>query len=206
MVLGYVAELQLKKNLENKGIEYLGKSDDHDRKNKGDLRIRYKGHTFIVESKSLQTNSIKQIDGVYTGKAQCDASDRRTVNLPDGSSLETTLLLYGEFDILAVNIFAFQEEWRFVYTKNQDLPHSKAKKYSATQQPHLIASLVTVGLPVEEPFTEDLTDLLDEIIKERESGEAPKPLVIERHNSGDEPTIEIDVPEENSEITQKSLF
>jgi hypothetical protein len=45
----------------------------------------------------------------WQGKAQVDASDSRTISLPDGSTMKTTCLLRGEFDILAVNCFAFGE-------------------------------------------------------------------------------------------------
>lgn len=192
MVLGYVAELQLKKNLEEKGIKYLGKSDDHDRKNKGDLRIQYKGHTFVVESKSLQTNYITYENGVYSGKAQVDASDKRTVTLADGTSQNTTLLLYGEFDLLAVNCFGFGNQWRFLYAKNSDLPHSTYKKYPVEMQEQLIASLIPVTYPPVPPFREDPFALLDEIIAERESGDAPKPLVIEKHDES--PKLEFEIP------------
>ena len=44
----------------------------------------------------------------WKGKAQVDASDRREVVLPDNSRVTTTCLLKGEFDILAINVFAFE--------------------------------------------------------------------------------------------------
>ena len=73
-------------------ITHSVKHDDHDRKKKGDLVVTYKGRPFIIESKSLQTHSIRKDGDVWTGKAQCDASDRRTVKFADGSTLETTCL------------------------------------------------------------------------------------------------------------------
>ena len=67
-------------------VTTLTKDDDHDRSRKGDLRITYKGHEFIVESKSLQTARNKTLDdGTFAGVSQVDPSDRRTVTLPDGS-------------------------------------------------------------------------------------------------------------------------
>ena len=64
MLLGYVAELKLKELISVlPDISYTYKFDDHDRKKKSDLYIIYRGKAFDVESKSLQTNTIKFNDG-----------------------------------------------------------------------------------------------------------------------------------------------
>jgi len=135
MLLGYVAEYKLRslwfKNKSNVALQV--KHDDHDRKKKGDLVVTYRGRDFVIESKSLQTHSIRKDGEVWLGKSQCDASDRRTVVFPDGSVLETTCLLAGEFDILAVDLFAFEDQWRFIFAKNADLPRSTYKKYTPEQ-------------------------------------------------------------------------
>ncbi|MEW6587072.1 MAG: restriction endonuclease [Nitrospirota bacterium] len=137
MILGYLAELKLEKLwLSGEEITEVRKGDDHDRKRKGDRVIRYKGQKFIFESKSLQTGMIRQTDKGWVGKAQVDASDRRDVILPDGSKVTTTCLLKGEFDILAVNVFAFENKWRFVFAKNSDLPTSNYEKYTEYQRKH----------------------------------------------------------------------
>jgi hypothetical protein len=149
MLLGYVAEYKLR------GIWFANrpevtlyvKHDDHDRQKKGDLVATYKGRSYIIECKSLQTNSVCNEGGVWRGKAQCDASDRRTVTFADGSTLETTCLLAGEFDILAVNLFAFEGQWRFIFAKNINLPRSTYRKYTPEQQSKLLASLVPVSWP-----------------------------------------------------------
>jgi len=96
--------------------------------------VRYKRHEFIFESKSLQTATIKKTDDGWMGNAQVDASDRRELILPDGNTIITTCLLKGEFDILAVNVFAFEDTWRFVFAKNSDLPTSSYKKYTEYQR------------------------------------------------------------------------
>ncbi|MGI8469092.1 MAG: helix-turn-helix domain-containing protein [Pyrinomonadaceae bacterium] len=169
MLLGYIAELKLKELISVlPDISYTYKFDDHDRKKKGDLYIIYRGKAFDVESKSLQTNSIKfdKTTGSWTAKAQVDASDRRNVRLPSGKILNTTLLLRGEFDILAVNCFGFGGEWKFLFAKNTDLPSSTFKKYDESDRRELIASLVTVSLPIKLPFYESLKDLLDSMIEE----------------------------------------
>jgi hypothetical protein len=166
MVFGYVAEIKLRELLEaNSQVELIIKVDDHDRKRKGDLRIRYKGREFRLESKSLQTDSVKQLpDGTWTGKTQVDGSDRRMVRFEDGSSLETTLLLPGEFDVLAVNCFAFEDAWFWLFAKNQDLPRSNFAKYTPAQRQGLLASLVTVQKTATGIFTPDVFALLDTMI------------------------------------------
>ena len=129
MIMGYVAEFKLTKLLEvNADVSESMKYDDHDRTQKGDRVIVYKGHRFVLESKSLQTHSIRKDGTRWTAKAQVDASDRRTVIFPDGTKLNTTCLRVGDFDILAVNLFALEGKWDFVFAKNSDLPRSSWKR------------------------------------------------------------------------------
>ncbi len=101
------------------------------------------------------------------GKAQVDASDRREVILPDGSTVTTTCLLKGEFDILAVNVFAFEDTWRFVFAKNSDLPTSSYRNYTEYQRRHLLATLVEVHWPPKPPFSEEPFTLMNEVIQNR---------------------------------------
>jgi hypothetical protein len=172
MLVGYVAEYKLRRMwfMGKPGVTLDVKHDDHDRKKKGDLVVTYQGHRFVVESKSLQTHSIRKEGDVWLGKAQCDASDRRSVTFADGSTLETTCLLAGEFDILAVNLFAFQDEWRFVFAKNSELPRSTYRKYTPQQQSELLASLVSVSWPPQPPFSDEPFSLMDEILRTSSSG------------------------------------
>lgn len=169
MMLGYVAEKKFHdKFLNHPDITEKAKDDDHDRSKKGDRRIVYKGKTLIIEVKSLQTATVKQLgEDKWEGKSQVDGSDRRIIKFPDDSELNTTLLLKGEFDLLAVNCFAFGEKWRFAFAKNKDLPTSNFKKYSAEQRNQLIASLVPVTWPPKAPFTDNPFKLLDELISEK---------------------------------------
>ena len=165
MLLGYLAELKLEKLwLRRGGISNASKHDDHDRKKKGDRIVTYKGKKFIFESKSLQTNMIEKTDEGWTGKVQVDASDRREVMLPDGTKVNTTCLLRNEFHILAVNVFAFEDKWRFVFAKNTDLPSSKYKRYTEYQQSQLLATLVTVHWPPKPPFHEEPFTLMNEML------------------------------------------
>ena len=89
--------------------------------------------------------------------------------------MNTTLLLRGEFDVLAVNLFAFEDQWQFLFARNSDLPTSTYRKYTEVQRQQLLASLVTVTLPAEPPFYTDLCQLLDEMIAEG-SGHDPDEL------------------------------
>ena len=168
MILGYLAELKLEKLwLSGNNVSEVTKHDDHDRKKKGDRVIRYKGQEFIFESKSLQSATIEKTQEGWRGKAQVDASDRREIVLPDNSRVTTTCLLKGKFDILAVNVFAFEEKWRFVFAKNSDLPMSSYRKYSLYQRQHLLATLVTVHWPPRPPFSDEPFTLMNEIIQKR---------------------------------------
>ncbi|MDX2161917.1 MAG: restriction endonuclease [bacterium] len=171
-LLGYVGEYKLRALLTaHPEVTTLVKPDDHDRKKKNDLEIVYQGHSFTIEVKSLQTNSIRRslTDGIMKGNVQVDASDRRLVKLSDGSSLETTCLLCGEFDVLAVNLFQFREQWDFAFVLNRDLPKSRSKKYTAVQQNELLATLVSITFPLQPPFTTNPFDLLDVLINESSS-------------------------------------
>lgn len=178
MLLGYVAELKLKEIITSfPEISYITKFDDHNRKKKGDLYIVYHGRAFDVESKSLQTNSIKYDadEKVWKAKTQVDASDRREIIFPSGDRLNTTLLLRNEFDILAVNCYAFEKKWDFVFARNKDLPCSTFKGYSIEERQALIASLIPVTYPPKPPFYSDLRQLLSEMTDE---GLGAEPIVI----------------------------
>ena len=173
MLLGYAAEHKLQEMwLSGEDITYIGKPDDHDRTSKGDHVIEYMGERFIIESKSLQSRMVEKDGDIWRGRAQVDASDRRPIVLADGSRFETTLLMVGEFDVLSVNCFAFNQEWRFVFAKNTDLPRSTYRRYPAGVREQLIASLVSVSWPPESPFTEDLREILDRIIEDRRTSDS----------------------------------
>ena len=167
MVVGYAAEQKLRVYLQSRDeIIYIGKPDDHDRHNKGDHVIQYRDHRLTIEIKSLQTRMVTRDGDTWHGRAQVDASDRRTVILADGSALETTLLKVGEFDVLAVNCFAFGQGWNFVFAKNEDLPRSRYRNYTDEVRQQLIASLVPISWPPEPPFSVNLLEVLDSLISD----------------------------------------
>jgi hypothetical protein len=165
LMLGYVAEYKLRKfYFGDPRISALVKEDDHDRQHKGDIRFNYRGKTFRVECKSLQTNLVKKADEGYKAVYQCDASDSRIVKFSDGSEVKTTCLLIGEFDLVAVNLFALEEEWRFAFALNRDLPRSKYKKYTPLQQKELLASSMPITYPFKPPYQTDPFVLLDRLL------------------------------------------
>jgi hypothetical protein len=104
----------------------------------------------------------------YRGAFQCDASDRRKLELADKEIVETTLLKVGEFDILAAGIFGFRGEWEFGFALNEDLPRSTHGNYSQKVRDQLIASLVPISLPLTSPFVSDPFTLLDILVERKE--------------------------------------
>lgn len=101
----------------------------------------------------------------YMGAVQCDASDRRSVKLSSGRSIETTCLLVGEFHILAAGLFSFREEWDFGFALNEDLPRST--NYTSEVNRELLATLIPVTWPLTEPFSADPVPLLDRIVDQQ---------------------------------------
>ena len=167
-LFGYVAEHKLR-NLLFSGPKFghVIRYDNHDRGRKGDISFTYKGAEIRVEVKSLQTASIKKTEQGLTGNAQCDASDRREVVLPNRRKVETTCLVVGTFDLLAVNVFEFTKKWVFAFARNADLPRTKSAKYAAEEQKYLLATSIPITWPLSSPFTEDPLPLLDRIAKEK---------------------------------------
>ena len=169
VMFGYVSEYKLRKLwFSDQRITNLMKYDNHDRSKKGDLSFFYKGIEVRVEVKSLQTRSIRRHEDQIVGRFQCDASDRRQVTLPNKQKLETTCLVVDEFDLLAVNLFEFTQDWRFAFAKNTDLPRSRFPKYTPTQQKYLLATLIEVTWPLQPPFRSEPFEVLDAIVTEKQ--------------------------------------
>lgn len=170
MIFGYVAERKLR-TMWFSGARFrdVVKYRNHDRLEKGDLGITYRGERIRIESKSLQTATVRRTNGGYTARFQCDASDRRRVSLPDGTTIETTCLLVGEFDLLAVNLYAFGLGWKFAFARNRDLPRSRYPKYPSAVRQQLLATLMDITWPLQPPFEAEPYRLLDQIVQERSS-------------------------------------
>jgi hypothetical protein len=171
ILLGFIAEYKLAQIWfsNDPRVDSLERYKNHDRTRAGDLGFRYKGVLVSVQVKSLQSSSVLKTKTGYKGTFQCDASDRRLVRLPNGESVETTCLLVGGFDLLAVNLFEFGQEWRFAFAKNSDLPRTTSSKYTPEQRKFLLATSVRITWPLQPPFYEDPFTVLDTIVAEKSS-------------------------------------
>lgn len=182
-VMGYTAEIKCKSMYfsDRPDITDIYKPDDHDRVEKGDWVMTYKGHRIACEVKSLQTNSLRPMkSGKVSPKYQCDASDRRVVTFSDDSTVETTALLVGEFDMLALNIHAFDGSWNFVFAKNADLPtmegatRGAGKNYTPLQQKQLIKTLIPIDFkPDPSIYSFNPYEIMDSVIEDRKRGTDP---------------------------------
>jgi hypothetical protein len=168
IVYGYVSEMEFERHYlkTRKSIERYSKDDDH-QKTKADRTVIYKGKPITIQIKSVQTNSIRFERGTFVAKVQNDASDRRRVRLPDGSTLETTCYVVGEYDILAVSLHPFTGTWRFAFKENSKLLRTTSKKYSRTQQQHLLATLETMPYPLDATWTEDFDAILETVHRQK---------------------------------------
>lgn len=170
MIVGYASEHHLHKIFKSdQRVDEVGKDDDHDRSGKGDMKFLYKNRIFRIESKSIQTNSIKKTgeDPVsYKCSYQCDASDSRLVTFSDGSSVVTTSLMVGEFDIVAIPLFPLTGKWEYAYALNKDLPRaSSKKKYTALQRVELLSTSMPLVYPLQGIYKSNIYELMDEILK-----------------------------------------
>lgn len=167
MILGYVAELMFERHLPNRYAEifddHIMSHDDHDRSsNKSDRSLMYKGKTFGIQLKSIQTNSIAMEISKKRLRAtvQNDGSDRRDVLLSDGTCVNTTCYRVGDYDILAVPLFPFTGSWEFAYKLNKNCRRSKSNKYTPTQKRELLATTEIISWPLEDDWTTDLMGLI----------------------------------------------
>lgn len=183
-IFGYVAEERLREMYleDNSNVENIRTPKDQDSTDKGDWAFSYKGEPMKIEVKSLQTASIKKMDtnqetlnGEEAGpewKAGFHikgTSDQRKVEY-DGEEYETTLMNVEEsdVDIMAVNLYRLEDEWRYAFIRLTDLPRSKGNYPEGLRQ-QLSKSQPKVTVPLQEPFTDDLEQLMDDIIEERQS-------------------------------------
>jgi hypothetical protein len=165
---GFVAEYKLKKlYLQDARITELTRPRSHDRKSKGDFRFLYRGHSFTLEVKSLDVPKVRTEGAGFRGTFQCNASDSRPVRLPNGEKLTTNCLVVGEFDILAVSLFAFERKWHFAFARNDDLPRSTWVKYRPEQRQYLLKSSMTITWPLATPYHGELFAVLDSILRKR---------------------------------------
>ncbi len=171
LLVGYLAEYKLQRSVfSDARIHKLIRHDDHNRKRPADFSFEYRGRKFTVEVKSLQSGSVRKLNGSYEGRCQVDASDRRSFTLPDGSTVDTTCLLAGQFDILAVSLFEFRQKWEYAFISNDNLPRSTYSKYSDYQRRHLLSTTVKLKWPLERPFHSTPFTLLEELRHTKPNG------------------------------------
>ena len=172
-MVGYMAESKIRSYfLRHPEISNVYKPDDHDRTNKCDIVLTYKHRQFTFEVKSLQTNSVKKTTSGFLGTFQCDASDRREIELPNGHKVNTTNLKFGDFDIVAINLFAFTGNWDYAFALNMDLPQAtpgRSKKaeniISDEDLKYLIKSSIKITYPLELPFVSDPVILMNRLLQ-----------------------------------------
>ena len=163
MISGYISEMKFRQFVtDHYDICYCYKPRDHDRtENKADLVCDYKDKTISIQVKSIQTNSIKYKDGGYRASVQNDASDKRQITLPNNDIVLTTNYQIGEYDILAVPLFVFTNQWNFAYKLNKNCRKSKSRKYTEEQKQYLLATTETISYPLTDDWTEDFNNLLE---------------------------------------------
>ncbi len=165
---GFVAEYKFRKLwLRDPRLSEVVRPRAHDRKSKGDFAFRYHGTSFTLEVKSLDVPKVRHDASGFRGTFQCNASDSRPVQFPNGKSLTTNCLLVGEFDVLAVSLFAFERSWRFAFAENGDLPRSTWAKYKPWQRRYLLKSSMEITWPLSPPYHEDLFGVLDSVLRKR---------------------------------------
>lgn len=176
MLHGYLAEEKVKKHhlAGLSGVENIRSPDDHDRSEKCDWLLEFQGFDVKLEVKSLQSNHVERVnnddsDLEWKGKFQCDASDSREVELPNGTKMQTTCLVVGEFDLLAVNLFEFGGQWRFAFAKNEDLPRTPYSQYREEDRQYLIKGTMDITFPLQDPYSRSPGPLLEEIVEEKTS-------------------------------------
>jgi hypothetical protein len=183
-VMGYAAEVKCKNMyfVGERRVSDIYKPDDHDRTAKGDLILTYKNQKIAIEVKSIQSSSMRTRarTGLVSPYYQCDASDRRTVSFDDGSEVETTSLLVGEFDVLALNIHSFTGHWDFVFAKNSDLPtmlgatRGAAKYFTPYQQSRLLRGTIPIDLePDPAIYGRNPFEVFDSVLADRRRGQDP---------------------------------
>jgi hypothetical protein len=92
---------------------------------------------------------------------QNDASDRRTIKLPNGSEIETTAYQAGQYDVLAVLLFPFTGTWEYAYMWNKDCKRSRYKKYAEQDREYLLSTVEKITFPLQAPRVSSLDELLD---------------------------------------------
>jgi len=181
-IYGYVAEERMREMylVDNPHVENIRTPEDQDEDDKGDWAFQYKGEPMKIEVKSLQSRTIPDVDEAQTRLSNDDgeirvgfhlkgSSDPRNVEY-DGETYSTVLMNVEEsdIDIIAINLYKVKNEWDFAFIKVKDLPQSKGNYPEGLKQ-KLSKSQPKFKIPLQEPYTDDLNMLMDEVLDERQN-------------------------------------
>lgn len=144
--------------------EKAGRKESSGLKKDGTPKLGAIIYRYVPNSAYLALSDEYRNKAEYRGSFQCDASDRREITLDNGEKVSTTLLKFGEFDIIAAGIFTFRNKWEFGFALNQDLPQST--QYGENSN-HLIASLINITYPLQKPFESDPFIIFDRLLELR---------------------------------------
>lgn len=161
MILGYIAEVQFEQQVLRKipQLSRIKEFDDHNRaENKADRAFTYKGREILVQLKSIQTTSIKWVktENCLIADVQNDGSDKRDVKLPNGNIVSTTNYKIGDYDILAVPLFPYTQNWDFAYKLNRNCRFTTSKKYTEEDSQYLLATTEKLKYPLTDDWSTDL--------------------------------------------------
>lgn len=163
VLLGHSARLKLKRLMSSYATK-VDEQDDHNRARRGSITVHYRGCEIAVRCCSVQSGSIHHD---RPASFQCDASDKRPIELPNGNVVSTTCVLTNSFDIAAVSLFALTKKWDFAFipsSKMRTLGSSSRSKLSAIDRGWLLATTHRIPFPIADPYTCNYTSLFDEIV------------------------------------------
>lgn len=167
-ISGFLGEYKCRQlHLTRPEITEIIRPSGYDKANKGDFVFFYRDESIRLEVKSLDGPKVSDLgSGRWKGPFQCNASDARAVTLPNGHTVVTNCIVAGGWDVLAVNLYDFGGEWRFAFARQDDLPRASSK-YTSKDRPFMLATSMTITLPLAPPYTMDLLALLDTIVTDR---------------------------------------
>ncbi len=187
-IYGYVAEERLRELYleDDERVDNLRSPEDQDATDKGDWAFTWRGEPMKIEVKSLQTHTIKEVESTnsssegsesneptrYRAGFHLKGSSDQRIEQYEGEEYRTTLMNVedSDIDIMAVNLYKLRDEWDFAFLRVEDLPRSKGN-YPEGLRRQLARSQIKLTVPLQEPFTDDLYQLMDQVVEERSSGE-----------------------------------
>lgn len=183
-IYGYVAEERLREAFleDDSRVTDLRSPADQDSTDKGDWAFQWRGKPMKIEVKSLQTHTIEEVNQDQTkltdngsnpilykaGFHLKGTSDQRQIT-HEGKEYNTTLMNVEntDVDIMAVNLYKIKDKWDFAFLKVDDLPRSKGSNYPDSLRQKLARSQIKLTIPLQDPYTKDLYDLMDQVLDER---------------------------------------